>query len=192
MGEKTTWTDERLQRLFQNYNRKFWKGQLAGWIVNAEENHYVAQGYCNRKTKCISVRWEAHRTDMEVRATLVHEMAHAASSVYHGRVWRNEMGRLKKAGAPTSPLDFLVPYTARKIVTTFMDAAYSGDSWEETVAEMGGFYELCHMDGTPVSRRAARILQQCKKFFLLAAASAKSARQHTSAKNPPTVPPPST
>lgn len=162
----TNWTHQRIQRLFNRYTKRFWQGKLAGWTVDTSGDHPGAFGYCNPNTHRISVRLGTHETDREVKATLVHEMAHAATNGAHGRKWRNELERLTKAGAPTSPLDFLTPYSARPIVTSFIAAAHEGDvSWDEALAELGTSFDLCGPDGRPVSQRASHILRQCKKFF---------------------------
>ena len=165
---KTLWSEKRLQRLFDRYNKKLWENQLVAWTVDTNENHPGAYGYCNPRTKRISVLLATHRTDREVRATLVHEMAHAATNTGHGRVWREEMGRLKSAGAPTSPLDFLVPYGARGIVTSFMEAAYEGASWEEALANLGEDSGLTSIGERPLNQEASRLLRKCKKYFQMA------------------------
>jgi hypothetical protein len=148
------WTERRLQRLFQLYNRKFWNCRLTGWTADFDVDHPGGFGYCNRKTKRISVRLANHTSDQSVRATLVDEMAHAASSLGHGKKWRLEMQRLRRAGAPTDPLDFLVPYNARSVVTSFMEAASAGAPWEEALNNL--------------EVPSARILGECKRFYNMA------------------------
>jgi hypothetical protein len=58
----------------------------------------------------------------------------------------------------------LVPYSARPIVTSFRDAAESGATWEEALADLGETFGLTGFGG-PINARAARILRQCKKQF---------------------------
>jgi hypothetical protein len=137
---------------FSEYNRRFFNDRLSGWTVTADDNHPGTYGYSDRKTKQIHVRFYTHRDELGMRATLIHEMAHAATNSGHGTKWRQEMERLRDAGAPTEPLDFLVPYSARDIVTSFIDVARSkGASWEEALS----LWE-------PL---APRILRQAKKFY---------------------------
>jgi hypothetical protein len=84
--------------------------------------------------RTIVVRMHTHRNDGEVEATLVHEMAHAVQPPEegHGARWLAEMNRLRAAGAPTDPLDFIPDYDKnRLLVTSFIDAARSGASWGE-------------------------------------------------------------
>ena len=149
------WSDERLRRLFDRYNQRFFSGRLSDWTVDSSENHLGHYGYCNPETKRISIRVEAHRNDRQVRATLVHEMAHAVTDVDHNAEWQSEMARLKSAGAPTEPLDFVVPYESRSLVTSFMDYASGGASWQEALNDLG--------EGIPEDT-----LRECKRLFDIA------------------------
>ena len=160
----TAWTSARLNRLFATYNRRFWKNRLAAWRVDTSGDHQGGYGFCDSRNKRIHVRLSTHSDDYEVRATLVHEMAHAATNTYHGPQWRKEMERLRSEGAPTTDLDFLVPYSCRDIVTSFIDAAKAGASWSEALAELGA-YGLIDLLGKPVNRKSKRILEQCRVFF---------------------------
>src|SRR5216683_4306094 len=119
------WTDERLNRLFARYNQKFWGGHLAGWKALVRDDHNGLYEFTDDKQRQVYIRLRVHPDDHEIRATLIHEMAHVATSLGHGRRWRKEMVRLKREGAPTSPLDFLTPYSSRNIVTDFIAAAHS-------------------------------------------------------------------
>jgi hypothetical protein len=101
--------------------------------VDADEPHPGLHGYCNKKAPRMSIRIGSHRCDRSIRMTHTHETAHAATNAGHEKLWRNEMQRLKDAGAPTEALDFLVPYSARRVVTSFTEAAYVGASWEEAL-----------------------------------------------------------
>jgi hypothetical protein len=42
---------------------------------------------------------------------LLHEMAHAATTCYHGMPWKREMIRLREAGAPLVSADLSVELT---------------------------------------------------------------------------------
>jgi hypothetical protein len=158
------WPEKRLQRLFQRYNQKFWNGRLAGWMVQDSPDIPSIYGYCSSsKTKRIYVRVEAHKSDRHVRATLIHEMAHAATYRGHGGRWLLEMQRLKRAGAPTIALDFLKMPSGkvrRRIVALFMEYAEAGLSWDEAMNEL--------RDSIPFRRGTAEFLRTCKKFFNLA------------------------
>ena len=161
----TCWNEERLNRLFLRYNRNFWSGHLAGWKALARDDHNGLYGFTDGKQRQIYIRLSAHPDDHEIRAILIHEMAHAATSLGHGRQWRKEMVRLKREGAPTSPLDFLTPYSSRNIVTEFIEAARSGASWPEALDYLGSLHELCDVSGAAVNRKAAHILKQAKTLF---------------------------
>jgi hypothetical protein len=108
---------------------------------------------CNVVLLLVYVCIEDHAGDRDVRATLVHEMAHATGSMEHDDAWRMEMKRLRSAGAPTRPLDFLVPYTTETlvIVTSFMDAAEAGVSWQEALNDLGD-----------------DVLPECRRYFKIA------------------------
>jgi hypothetical protein len=153
-----TRTDRRLQRLFAGYNRKYFSGVLSRWSARFSDDHPGLYGYCDRKHKHVEIRLSAHCSDRAVRATLVHEMAHAATSNVHGPRWRREMERLRAWGAPTEALDFIVPYTAsvRSLITSFIEVAKAGASWEEALAELGDCDEM---------RSPQVFRQQARKFF---------------------------
>jgi hypothetical protein len=96
---KSEWTEQRVQRLFERYDGRFISRRLAEWKTDLSGDYPGCFGYCDIQTKRLYVRFEAHTSDRQLRATLVHEMAHASvSSRDHEEIWRLEMGRLKKAG----------------------------------------------------------------------------------------------
>jgi hypothetical protein len=161
----TNWTDERLRRLFERYNARFWSGALAGWTAEFLSDHSGAFGFCDKNAKRVEIRLETHKSDREVRATLVHEMAHAAVGADHDETWRLEMVRLRKAGAPTDPLDFLVPYDARLFITDFMEYAAGGASWFEACNELAA-------DHIPEP-----MLHVCERFFRIAQRKRKAGRK---------------
>jgi hypothetical protein len=76
------------------------------------------------------------------------------SDLEHNERWASEMNRLKAAGAPTDPLDFIPDYDENSwLVDAFIDAARAGASWPEAAA--------CLFDSevTPELRRV------CRHFF---------------------------
>ncbi len=175
------WSPERLNRLFAYYNRKFWNAELNRWRAETSENHPGLYGFCDRKSKRVYVRLSRHHSDQEVRATLIHEMAHAATNSGHSRKWRTEMERLREAGAPTVPLDFLTPYSCRTVVTDFIDAARSEASWEEALQFVGPLHGLTNDVGCPISAKATHILRQAKEFHQ--AESKRACRSRTAAQS---------
>lgn len=70
------WNEERLQQLFRYYNTRYWRGKLPEYrvIVKRFRRKY---GDCSKRRRRIRIH-VAYRTDREVRATLLHEMCHAA------------------------------------------------------------------------------------------------------------------
>lgn len=85
---KTNWTQVRMERLFARYNRRYWDGRLPSYAV-APERLDGCVGLCDSKARKITVDVDAHRSDAEVRSTVLHEMAHVADTsrnrVSHGR-----------------------------------------------------------------------------------------------------------
>jgi hypothetical protein len=149
------WTDQRLQRLFARYNRKYFTGVLADWSARFSDDHPGAYGFCDTKRKRIEIRFWTHSSDHAIRATLVHEMAHAATTPQHGPRWRREMERLRTLGAPTAALDFLVPYSARGVITSFIEAAKAGSTWEEAFNNLADEIEM----------RNPQVVKHARHFF---------------------------
>jgi hypothetical protein len=96
---KTEWTQQRVERLFERYNRIYWRGKLSGYrVVLADLSKESAWGLCEWRKKIIKIN--PHReSDREVRATLLHEMAHAASRSGHTVPFFAQLERLIKRGA---------------------------------------------------------------------------------------------
>jgi hypothetical protein len=101
---KTKWSDKRLRNLFGRYNQLYWQGRLYRYrVVQAELSQKRCYGYCDPRTKRIAIDPDQHSSDREIRATLLHEMAHAASrEPGHGVGFFAQMERLIKLGAPVS------------------------------------------------------------------------------------------
>jgi len=82
--KKTVWTEERLRDVFAPYNRKYWRGRLPVYqLVIATMPDAV--GRCESTRKVITIDVEQHKSDREVRSTLLHEMAHAAAFIRGSR-----------------------------------------------------------------------------------------------------------
>jgi hypothetical protein len=101
---KTHWSDERLRNLFKHYNQRYWRGRLSRYRViqsALSENH--CDGYCDLRRKKILIDPAGHNSDRDLRATLLHEMAHAASrKPGHGVGFFAQMERLIRLGAPVT------------------------------------------------------------------------------------------
>ena len=94
--------------LFDKFNGQYFGGNLPPYQVRvAFDFHRVANepifgnsvssGLIRFEERCIYLRY-TNSPPME--ETLIHEMAHAATSGEHDQEWLNEMVRLKAAGAP--------------------------------------------------------------------------------------------
>jgi hypothetical protein len=78
------WTEERLWDIFTQYNQKYWRGRLPVYrLVIATMPD--AMGRCDWTRKVITIDVEQHKSDREMRSTLLHEMAHAAASIRGSR-----------------------------------------------------------------------------------------------------------
>ena len=97
------WTEERLQRSFDRYNRKYWHGRLPAYriVVGAMPE---AMGLCNSRQKVITVDVQQHKSSREIRSTVLHEMAHAAADIHgsrgHDAKFFAEIERLLQKKAP--------------------------------------------------------------------------------------------
>lgn len=140
---------------------------MEGWVVEVGETPQGGYGYTDADAKRIIVAVAIHESWDDIEETLVHEMAHAATDLDHGPEWRKEMERVKAAGAPTSALDFLDPYSCRDIVTSFIDAARSGASWDDALNELKSWL-------SEFGSQRARIVEQARKLFEVA----KNRTQH--------------
>ena len=95
-----------IQRLFDRYNQRFWKGELREWTVDEvplselPAGQHVEQGSTCAETREIFIQIGLDPT--EKRKSLLHEMCHAAApdDMTHGPFWQKEMLRIGKLGAP--------------------------------------------------------------------------------------------
>jgi SprT-like family len=83
-ASETAWSEEQLRHIFADYNRKYWRGRLPNYriVIAAMPD---AMGLCDWTRKAITIDVEQHKSDREVRSTLLHEMAHAAASIRGSR-----------------------------------------------------------------------------------------------------------
>jgi len=99
---KTTWTKKRLQEIFARYNRKFWRGRLPSYeIVVAELPNIL--GCCDSRRRLITISIGHHKSDSEIRGTVLHEMAHAAADTKgsrgHDLIFFAELEKLLRMGS---------------------------------------------------------------------------------------------
>jgi len=77
--KKNEWSEQRLQRLFAHYNRRFWRGRLPSVRIRIRD----LDGSCGQiewARREILIDIAAHTNDEQKRATLLHEMAHLATT----------------------------------------------------------------------------------------------------------------
>lgn len=81
---KTTWSEERVRSAFARYNRRYWRGRLphCRLVIEAMPG---TMGPCDWARKVIKIDVDQHKSDREVRSTLLHEMAHAAAFIRGSR-----------------------------------------------------------------------------------------------------------
>lgn len=103
---KTRWTEDRLAKLFHRYNRLYWRGRLPKYTIriSAPPKGETYVGLCKRRERLIIIDVMAHRSDREIRSTLLHEMAHAADTgrgpFHHGYKFWAEIEKLLAQSAP--------------------------------------------------------------------------------------------
>jgi hypothetical protein len=132
-------TSECLQETFSRFDRRYFSGSLCDWAVTTAGNWSGLYGEASHEKQLVFVRPAAHKNDHDIEATLIHEMAHAVLplGIGHGERWVAEMNRLRAAGAPTDPLDFIPDYAKnRSLVTDFIYAAQSGATWQEAATDL--------------------------------------------------------
>jgi hypothetical protein len=96
---KTVWTEKRLGRLFERYNRRYWRGRLPDYVISITPMEHWGQ--CFRDRHQISIDIDRHGSDREIRSTLLHEMAHAAATgPPHGYQFWAQVERLLRERAP--------------------------------------------------------------------------------------------
>lgn len=93
---------KQLRVLFQQFNAQYFCGRLPPYAIRAVTRipsriHLDPCGRIRRKRRLIEI---ARGPDDEVTSTLLHEMAHAATTSGHGMTWKREMIRLREEGAP--------------------------------------------------------------------------------------------
>jgi hypothetical protein len=99
-GKKTTWTNTRLQRLYQHYNHRFWAGKLPVYSV-VQEPLEADGGWTNRDELLICVDTDKYASDRAVRSVLLHEMCHvAAGEGGHGSAFYIQLEHLLRMKAP--------------------------------------------------------------------------------------------
>jgi hypothetical protein len=105
-----TWTNESLNKLYAEFNKAYFGGQLPDFTVllgdpdpdpRAWFMGESSVGLCEVKPKRLLIAVQYLKDDFEVTTTLLHEMAHITTvDEGHGAAWKEEIERLWQAGAP--------------------------------------------------------------------------------------------
>lgn len=99
---RSTWTHQRVERLFAHYKKKYWRSRLLHFKIKIADLKGVL-GQCWTKERRIVLNVEAHKSDREIRGTLLHEMCHAATRTRegeHGYGFWQQVERLLRQNAP--------------------------------------------------------------------------------------------
>jgi len=98
-------TGRQLQALFGRYNEQYFGGRLPAYAIHTRIKLASRDpcGMCSKKRRLIEI--QRGLSDPESIGTLLHEMAHAATSGGHSIRWAKEMIRLRELGAPLSGFD---------------------------------------------------------------------------------------
>lgn len=101
---------ERFQTLFAQFNSKFFAGSLPEYHIGVkyaingpDDEGYPSTGIIDAQKRLI---WLRMTNEALMVATLLHEMAHAATNGEHEAEWNAEMKRLYQLGAPVLRSDF--------------------------------------------------------------------------------------
>jgi hypothetical protein len=124
MPEKEgTEVNKKYQALFHEFNQRYFDSNLPHYRVRVVD--YITKvgekGRINRKSRLI--RLAAGSEESETIATLVHEMAHAATNDRHASRFMAEMHRLLSSGAPITYERHIKGYehtfTPKRLTRTF-------------------------------------------------------------------------
>jgi hypothetical protein len=163
-------TEQECQKLFQTYNLQFFSGRLPAYRI-IRSNRYVkgANAMCRKKQR--EIHLGAELQGITLKKCLLHEMAHAATNVGHGKLWLTEMHRLAEMGAPTREElnDYKDPAKrvgTREIAAEVYDAGFETDlPWRDVRSRFGREYNLIDDRGRSESKGAANLLKRFRKEF---------------------------
>jgi len=174
---------EELQRLFDRYNRKYWRAQLPRYTVVVSTRWHG--GYCAKRLRAIFIHPDIAADDRRAKRTLLHEMSHAAAPSDHGKLWKAEMRRLKRQGAPILEMDITeyessenVP-TRSDILQGFYDAGLelAAETWRAMRRNLGYQHGLVDDHGRAEDRGVARFVEKCRRKFLKGQREARETRE---------------
>jgi hypothetical protein len=164
-------SQEELQKLFNHYNRKYWRARLPVYAVAVSTRHNG--GYCDKRLRVIFIHPNIASEDQDAKRTLLHEMSHAAVSSGHGKLWKAEMRRLRRRGAPIRERDMTDYETKNALTPTYFlrsifDAGVElpNETWSRIKRSFGYQNGLVDDQGRANDRRAAHLLEKCRYEFI--------------------------
>jgi SprT-like family len=164
-------TEEECQELFATFNQQFFGRQLPAYrVLRSDRFGMGTHGECRKKQR--EIHLGTALGGLELEPTLLHEMAHAGTNMFHGKRLLAEMLRLADLGAPTREdwKDYQDPKSrmgSRQIAGHFYNAGVESDQpWKVTRAWLGRLYGLTDDRGRSESRAAVRqMLRFQARFF---------------------------
>jgi hypothetical protein len=88
-----------LRAYFTQFNEQYFGNQLPTYSIRVVRGMSYS-GFCFKRKRLIKIKWG--QSPEETIGVLLHEMAHAATNIGHGNLWKRKMIRLREAGAPVS------------------------------------------------------------------------------------------
>ncbi len=176
-------TQKELQKLFDRYNRKYWRAQLPRYTVVISTRWHG--GYCAKRLRVVFIHPDIAADGRRAKRTLLHEMSHAAAPSGHGKLWKAEMRRLKRQGAPILETDITeyessenVP-TRSDILQGFYGAGFElpNETWAGIRRNLGYQHGLVDDHSRAEDRVVARLLEKCRHKFLEGQREARKMRE---------------
>jgi len=129
--------DFSLEKIFKSFNEKYFRGMLLQYKIligsRCKNFSHLSAGYCSVSDRKIYLRSGVSKNG--TLQTLMHEMVHAKlwwlTKNDHGKAFVNELRRVRKLGAPLSPLELDLSegyepprLTRRNIENSIQDALF--------------------------------------------------------------------
>ncbi len=158
-----------VQKLFLRFNEKYFGGRLPNYRV-IQSDLYGSWGIC--RTKQREIHLSPGLQGSALRIILLHEMAHAASNGRHADLWKKEMRRLVRLGAPLKrELSKYLKSTIdeHQLIAEMKNTGFEiGDrsQWPSVRQNAGYRNQLVDRNGNAESPAAERLLRKFRSAFL--------------------------
>lgn len=182
---ETKWTEHRLQRLYEDYNRQYWDGKLRDARIVIKSLDESSIGRCELDFSqpdqplrfLITIDVAAHKTDQHVISTLLHECCHVATILVnprgHGIGFSKQIEQLFIKGAPIefhqarylkgrwyqnrSLLHALEPLMLNAISAT------GSETWAMASCDALALWQLLSLEENRRSRAVKELIEKCKR-----------------------------